>query len=162
MTEPGFHFSPDGLIHFKAIKEYKVNTDWSLSLDDVAGIAICNTMYGDWDSDFLVIFRKKGDPIHHAIGGFIGFSEEKVGLDQFWQLLVDRFQVPLKYSAAFFKLDTTVLIYPKGHETESVYFKWYESWAAFKFMLKRALTYTHTASGLLRSEMIELMGLGRV
>lgn len=160
MTTPGFHFSPDGIIHFIAFKEYKINKDWSLSLDEVAGIAICNTMYGDWDSDFLIIFRKKGATIYHMFGGLIGLPEEALGFDQFWQLLVDRFQVPSK-PMAFFKHDSTVLIYPRGHENEPVYFKWHESWAAFWFMINRELTYTHRASGLLKPEMIEFMGLGK-
>lgn len=160
MAAPGFHIYPDGTIYFKAIKKFKVNTDWSLSLDEIAGIAICNTMYGDWDADFLVIFRKNGKTLHHAMGAYVSFPEEQVGFEPFWQLLIDRFQAPSKYSECL-KNDSTVLIYPKGHENEPVYLKWHESLAAFKLMLKREIRHAHCASGLLRPGMIAWMGLGK-
>jgi hypothetical protein len=148
---PGFYFPQAGVIGFKASESLKVNADWVLSLDEIMGIAVCNTMCGDWDSDFLIFFRKNGEPIYLGFGSYAGFEEELEQFDKFWGLLVERFQVPTAYQA-FLKEDSTVLIYPKGYEQEAVYCKWYQSWAAFWFETKKLFSNKHCASGWLRPE----------
>lgn len=142
----GFYVT-DNHTKFIRSKRFWINYDWTLSYDEITGVAFANVMRFDDDSLFIIIIRGDKKPIYfnmtfdseemQEFESFMEKLEEKIGLKQIW------------------KQDKIILAYPEQLRGKELYKPWKESIKTIAHEFARLFGVKHHVSGIIKDELKE-------